>query len=59
MKKAAVTMNIHIAIGIISYFGILKHCNSFNFRKKYVYPYTNKKLCIRVVAVYMARKALT
>lgn len=58
MKKAAVTMNIHIAIGIISYFGILKHCNSFNFRKKYVYPYTNKKLCIHIIAVYMARKAL-
>ena len=49
MKKAAKTMNAHVAAGIISYFGILKWCNSFNFRLTCVYPYVNKRICINLI----------
>ena len=58
MKKAKENMSFHTALGVISYFGILKHCNSFNFRKQYVYPYIAKRVCINLVALTMIRKCL-
>lgn len=44
-RRAATHRNItfHEAASVISYLGILKHCNSYNFRKKYVYPYVRIK----------------
>ena len=49
MKRAAAKLNAHIAAGIISYFGILTWCNSYNFRVKHVYPYVNKRICIKLI----------
>lgn len=31
----------HQAASIISYMGILKHCDSYNFKTKWVYPNIN------------------
>lgn len=49
MRRASKNMNAHIAAGIISYFGILTWCNSYNFRVRHVYPYINKRICIKLV----------
>ena len=40
----------HTAAGLVSYMGILSHCNSFNFRKNYVYPKISIKKCKEVIA---------
>lgn len=58
MKKAAACMNAHVASGVISYFGVLKYCNSYHFREAHVYPYTNKKLCTRLISMQSRRKAV-
>lgn len=50
MRKAGKKMNAHIAAGIISYMGILKWCNSYHFRLKYVYPYINRRTCIGLIS---------
>lgn len=39
----------HEAASVISYLGILKHCNSYNFRKNWVYPYIKIKKCKGVI----------
>lgn len=49
MRKAADKMNRHTAAGVISYFGILKWCDSYNFRLAYVYPYVNRRVCINLI----------
>lgn len=35
---------------MLSYFGIFKHCNSYNFKVKRVYPYINKITCRKVIS---------
>ena len=50
MRRAATNMSVHMAQGVISYIGILKHCNSYNFRKDYVYPNVNPKKCRRLIS---------
>lgn len=50
MKKAAKTLNPHTAAGVLSYIGILKHCDSFNFRKEHVYPYISVRLCTALIS---------
>lgn len=37
-RKAAKSRSPHNAKAIMSYMGILKHCNSYNFRKEWIYP---------------------
>ena len=49
MRRASEAMSAHIASGIMSYFGILKHCDSFNFRQMFVYPFINKRTCIKLI----------
>ena len=51
MRKASTHRNIqfHEAASVISYLGILKHCNSYNFRKKWVYPFIRIKKCKDVI----------
>lgn len=39
----------HNAASMLSYIGILKHCDSFSFMKNYWYPYVNVKKCKGVV----------
>lgn len=49
MRKAASSMSRHTAAAVISYLGILKWCDSFNFRKAHVYPHVNRNICIRLI----------
>lgn len=51
MRTASKHRNItyHEAASVVSYLGILKHCNSYNFRKKWVYPYIRIKKCKGVI----------
>lgn len=39
----------HIASGVMSYLGILSHCNSYNFRLEHVYPYVNISTCAKAI----------
>ena len=37
------------AAAVLSYYGWLSHCNSFTYRKKYIYPFISFKQCKEVV----------
>jgi RNA-directed DNA polymerase len=50
MKCAARNPTLHNAMSVISYMGILKHCNSFNYRSRYVYPYITIQKCKGVIS---------
>lgn len=50
IKKAKSNPNIHNARSITSYMGILKHCNSFNYRKKRLYPVVSIKMLKGVIS---------
>ncbi len=50
MRRAATNLSLHMAKSVISYMGILKHCNSYNFRKDYVYPNVSVKKCRRLIS---------
>lgn len=50
MRRAAERMSVHMAMGAVSYLGILKPCNSYNFKMARVYPYINKKQCRRLIS---------
>lgn len=52
-KRRKLTM--HEASSIISYLGILKHCDSFNFKKKHLFPYINIRKCKGVIRNEMGR----
>nr|DAQ62375.1 MAG TPA: hypothetical protein [Caudoviricetes sp.] len=43
-------INYEDASAIISYCGWLKHCNSYNYRQKYIRPYISIKKCKEVVS---------
>lgn len=49
MRSAAKRLTPHVAMAVVSYFGILRRCNSFRFRQKYVYPYININKCKGVI----------
>lgn len=49
-KKARHNTNAHTARTIMSYRGILKHCDSYTFRCKYMYPNVSIKLCRRLIS---------
>lgn len=57
MKRAGENMSVHAALSIISYFGILKWCDSYNFRKAYVYPYATKRMCVRIISNNAKKRA--
>ena len=50
MHKSVHKMNKHIAMGLVSYFGILSQCNSYNFRVRHVYPYTSKPYLTTIIS---------
>ena len=50
MVRAEKRMSVHMAMGVVSYLGILKHCNSFNFKKDRVYTHINQKYCRRLIS---------
>ena len=50
MRRAKEHLSVHMAMGVVSYLGILKHCNSYTFKKERVYPYINQKTCRRLIS---------
>lgn len=50
MRRAAAAMNVQTARGVMSYMGILKHCNSHNFIRVRVLPYVRPKTCRRMIS---------
>lgn len=49
-RRAKVNLNAHAARTIMSYRGILKHCDSHNFKMSYLYPNVSIKLCRRLIS---------
>lgn len=50
VKKAAQGMTPHRAMGVMSYMGILKHCDSRHFFETRVLPYVRPKQCRRLIS---------
>ncbi len=50
MRRAVDNMSLHVAQGITSYMGILKHCDCYHFRQERVYPFVNPKKCRRLIS---------
>ena len=50
IRKAGQYLTPHTATGVVSYMGILKHCNSYNFRREWVYPHVSIKKCKEVIS---------
>ena len=51
-------IDAHKARIIMSYRGILKHCDSYNFRKDYLYPNVSIRLCRRLISNADKKRAL-
>jgi hypothetical protein len=49
IKRAARNLTPHNAMSIISYMGILKHCDSYHYRLDRVYPYVGINQCKGVI----------
>ncbi len=49
MRHAAEHLNAHTAAGVISYMGVLKHCDSYHFRAEHVYPFVSIRRCKEVI----------
>lgn len=50
MRKASTNLSVLMAQGVMSYYGILKHCNSHNFEVQHVYPYVKYHKCRKVIS---------
>ena len=50
IKHAAHNLTPKSAASVMSYNGILRYCNSYNFRKKYLYPVISIKKCKEVIS---------
>lgn len=50
LKRAAKAPNAHKARAVMSLVGIVRHCNSYNFRRRYVYGVISLKLCRRLIS---------
>lgn len=49
-RRIRKNIDAHKARIVMSYRGILKYCDSYNFRQKYVYPNVSIKLCRRLIS---------
>ena len=49
-RRARHRLNAHAARTIMSYRGILKYCDSYHFRKSYLYPNVSLALCRRFIS---------
>lgn len=56
--RAKHRLNAHTARTVMSYRGILKHCDSYNFRKSYLYPNASLKLCRRLISDADSKRVL-
>lgn len=50
LKTAANNPCAHLARGAMSRIGILRHCNSYNYRKNHVYPVISIKQCKELIS---------
>ena len=57
-RKAKTSMNVHTARTVMSYFGVLKHCDSHNFKESYLYPNVSIKVCRRLISDADKERAL-
>ena len=48
--KASKHLTPHAAAGVISHYGILKHCDSHNFKRDWIHPVISIKKCKEVVS---------
>ena len=58
MRRAgryAAKISLHDAASVVSHMGILKHCDSFHFKEKWVFPYINLKKCKGVIRYETSR----
>lgn len=49
-RKARKHLNAHVARGIMSCRGILKHCDGYRFKREFLYPNVSIKLCRRLIS---------
>lgn len=57
-RRVCRSIDAHKARTVMSYRGILKHCDSYNFRKAHLYPYVSIKLCRRLISDADKKRAL-
>lgn len=50
LRRSKGRLDAHTARVIMSYMGTLKYCDSYNFRRNYLYPNVSIKLCRRLVS---------
>lgn len=50
VRHASGNLDAHRARGIMSLVGIVRHCNSYNFRRAYVYGVISLQLCRRLIS---------
>lgn len=55
-RRMVDNMSVHNACSMMSYFGILKWCDSYNFRVKHIYPYVNRRTLRRIISEYYKKK---
>lgn len=48
-------LNVKDATAVISYYGIMKHCDCYKMKQKYFYPYIDINKCKEVIS-YESRK---
>ena len=49
-REGARNLNAKTAAAVMSYNGILRYCNSYNFRKRYLYPIISIKKCKEAIS---------
>lgn len=50
LRRTKGNVDAHKARIVMSFRGILKHCDSYNFRMKYLYPNVSIRLCRRLIS---------
>lgn len=50
VKRAGKKLSAHTARSAMSQIGLLRHCNSYNYRKKYVYPVVSIKASKEIIS---------
>lgn len=50
--RKAKRLTVHAAMAVMSYLGICKHCDSYNFRRQRVYPFVRKSDCAKTISAH-------
>lgn len=57
MRQAKKKLTAHAAMAVMSYLGICKHCDSYNFRRERVYPFVRKSDCSHTISLFNRKRA--